>query len=407
MEKLLKQVIEQNRLKAVDIWAIAKSSNSQYRVGLEPDQLIPIASVTKPFTAQLLVQLMAEAKRPLNTQITKVDPTLKLPYTFTVEDILCHRSRLLAHPWSWIYLNCDRNRFIHDHVPHLPYEKDASKYHYSNIMYALAGWLCEKLSGKRWETLITEQTPLKHMDKNWHKQCPPAYQRTDKGLVQMPPFSAQKNHPIAPASECMASANTLGIWAEALLQNPPECLWEPQILISNERSSPVLGPLHYGLGWRLETFHGLNHVWHSGTCSGYSALVSLLPQQQRGFVALTNTNNSVDLLTSLAFTHYEKELGLEQNQWLDLLSREETLARTARSVKTKPFPIDGCFINKGYGTITAKHGRLTYNGSDHIKWLDQAIYFQDYDARFEVELKKSSLSIYFSAGEKPVKFTMK
>jgi len=404
MKNLLTTFKDRKLLKSIDAVGIRPNASTSYSYGQAHNRSFPIASVTKPFTASLLIELMDEAGLHLSTKIDTIDPKLKLPYSFSVEDLLCHRSRLLPHPWAWIYLDCSRKEFIHHRLPSLPFEKGPGTFRYSNIMYALAGWLCEKLSGQSWERLISEKTSLKHMDKNWHKHCPPAYQRTDKGLVQMPPFSAEKNHPIAPASECMSTAQDLAIWAETLLAQPPCEAWEEKILIKKQRPSNILGPLHYGLGWRIETLHGLKHVWHSGTCSGYSSLVSILPEKQLGFVALTNTNNSVDLLTSLAFTHYEKELGLENQDWLKILFREGKKKSRKRITNPSAFPLDGKFVNKGYGNITAKNGILNYNGSDQIQWLGKAVYFPSYEATIPATLKKNSIHVQFYKDQKPIVF---
>ena len=49
-----------------------------------------------------------------------------------------------------------------------------------------------------------------------------------------------------------------------------------------------MGPgVQYGLGWVLDRWRGQRRIWHNGGIDGYYALVSMLPEQDIGFVLLT------------------------------------------------------------------------------------------------------------------------
>ena len=115
-----------------------------------------------------------------------------------------------------------------------------------------------------------------------------------------------------------------------------------------------MGPLGYGLGWRLDTVKGETRIWHSGQCSGYSTLLSLYPDRGEGMAVATNLSGAVDVLQAL-------ELAVFHNLNPDWA----TVTEPARAVeKTSPAPPDalpeGHYRNAGYGDLilSVEGGRL-------------------------------------------------
>jgi CubicO group peptidase (beta-lactamase class C family) len=57
---------------------------------------------------------------------------------------------------------------------------------------------------------------------------------------------------------------------------------------------------HYGMGWFVGETGRMRVVWHSGTCPDYFAYMAILPEQKKGAVLLVNANHL--LMDKTAFT---------------------------------------------------------------------------------------------------------
>jgi hypothetical protein len=77
-----------------------------------------------------------------------------------------------------------------------------------------------------------------------------------------------------------------------------------------------LGHASYALAWVATSYRGHNLVWHSGGIDGFSALLSILPDDHIGVVILTNLGGqrSAEIL---AYNAFDRLLGLDQIPWLD------------------------------------------------------------------------------------------
>lgn len=272
----------------------------------EPDTRFPFASVTKTFTAHLCLQ--PELRQHLDRPIREILPYFQLQdpeatRLMSARDALCHFSGLPPHTEAWVRCSLSRETFIRELLPTLEMAGPFREQHrYSNIMYAVLGQWLEALSGISWETQIEEDIlrPLNmsrtgFLDENWQENAAPPHRLSADGEAEkIPPFYARKQHLIAPASEMIGSMPDLARWGQFMLTLPSDDdRWQPHNLISEQ------SPLHYGLGWRLDTINGEPRFWHSGQCSGYSSLLTLYPQRQIGLAAATNCSGMVEALQAL------------------------------------------------------------------------------------------------------------
>lgn len=270
----------------------------------DPDIRFPLASVTKTLTAHLCLQ--EPFRKMLDTPIKEVMPYFELrdqlaTTSITPRDALCHFSGLAPHTSDWVDCPLSRKEYIEQRLPRLPSEGPfREKHRYSNLLYAVLGQWLEELSGKSWEQLITDDilkpldmTHTGHIDESWQSLSPPPYALSDSGdLEPIPPFFAKADHLIAPASEVMGSMPDLARWGQGLLAlDPNDERWQAHSQINES--------LSYGLGWRLDTVNGNQRVWHSGQCSGYTTLLSLVPKQRIGLAVATNRSDAVELLQTV------------------------------------------------------------------------------------------------------------
>ena len=137
-------------------------SNIRKRIPLKKNAAIQLASVTKPITATVILQLIEEGKLTLNDTITKF---LELPKQYkklTIRHLLAHRSGL-----SQYYYYCDHKMdnkehliyndtvicVINFHNPEHNFRPD-QKHYYSNTNYMLLASIIEAVEGKRYAEVL-------------------------------------------------------------------------------------------------------------------------------------------------------------------------------------------------------------------------------------------------------------
>jgi CubicO group peptidase (beta-lactamase class C family) len=332
----------------------------------------PIASVTKTFTADLVLgfadgQMLDRPIREVLPDFALADPDATT--RMTPRDALCHFSGLPPHTWAWVYGDLSRADFIRERLPHLPSVGPFHQQHrYSNLLYAVLGQWIEAVSGQSWETslqqVILDPLHLKHtalLDENWAASAPAPHERCAGGIRQRPPFFAQKNHLIAPASEMSASIPDLAAWGQRQLQLPSDdARWKPHNLVETQRPHPSMGPLHYGLGWRVDTVRGEPRVWHSGQCSGYSSLLVLHPERNVGFAAAANLHATVPPLQALdLWIHHDIAANWLPPEGSEVRGKKSEVRRQ-KSETYFPYspipqlsnsPIPGLYTHPGYGDL--------------------------------------------------------
>lgn len=321
----------------------------------------PIASVTKTFTVDLVLQAASNGEidldQPIRDQLsgfTLADP--EATARLTPRDALCHFSGLPPHTWAWVYGDRPRREFIRERLPHLasvgPFRE---RHRYSNLMYAVLGELLRSKTGHSWERFLTGEvlvplglSDLRPLDARWMDPgvCP--YRLAGDRPLRMPPFVARAGHPVAPAGELQGSVPCLAAWGRhhlGLDQNDPR--WRPHNRVSGDRPHPCLGPLDYGLGWRIDTVNGDKRVWHSGQCGGFSSLLTLYPEHGRGLAVCCNRSSAVDALQALdLWIHH----GVDP-EWANSYAPTPTRDKRRPEPESSLLPEPGVYQHPGYGQL--------------------------------------------------------
>ncbi|HMM10961.1 MAG TPA: serine hydrolase [Bacteroidales bacterium] len=121
-----------------------------------------IGSVTKTFTAVMVLQLVDEGKLRLNDKLEKYFPGLEGGQQITIEHLLRHRSGLYSLTSDSAYLNYytqpqTRQEMFGRMMKHGLQFAPGEKMDYSNTNYILLGWLVEDLSGKTYAELLQQK----------------------------------------------------------------------------------------------------------------------------------------------------------------------------------------------------------------------------------------------------------
>ncbi len=374
------------------------------KIPMTADTLLAIGSASKAFTTFAMGILVDEGKLDWENPVRNYIPWFRLYDTFSSErltprDLVTHRSGLPRHDLSW-YNNYEatREEFVR-RLAHLKPTADLrEKFQYNNFMFLTAGYLVEVLTEKKWEDAIRtnvfkplgmERTNFSVEDSQKDEDFALPY-RERKGTIEKIPFRNISN--MGPAGSINSSVNEMSHWLLVHLNGGkfegkqiigPQTLQDMHLAhmpTGRTPAIPEVTPADYGLGWFVDTYKGHRRVHHGGNIDGFSAMVSMLPQDGVGFVVLVNKNGSA--LTELLIRHAsDLVLELEHKDWIGESAKEKTageeVQKEARQKKhtrkksgTKPAheleEYTGGYFHPGYGDLKVflENGEIlfTYNG---------------------------------------------
>jgi CubicO group peptidase (beta-lactamase class C family) len=365
--------------------------------------LFAIGSASKAFTTFVLGLLVDEGRLEWDEPVASYLPGFRLYDEYatahlTPRDMVTHRSGLPRHDLSW-YNNetISRADLVH-RLRYLPPNKELREtWQYNNLMFLTAGHLVEQLTGSTWEEAVREKifTPLGMARSNFSVEdskddddaARPYIEKDDEVIeVAYRPLNV-----MGPAGSINSSVEEMAAWLRVHLGGgtpdgaqlmQPGTLKEmhtPQMIIPGLPDEPEDSPASYALGWFVDTWRGHFHVHHGGNIDGFSALVTLYPNDGLGVVALVNRGGS-PLPGLLTRTVADRVLGLEPRDWIGeaAVERDEAKAFTEeardkkemfRLLDTRPAhdlaTYAGDYEHPGYGTlqIAVEEGALvmTYN----------------------------------------------
>lgn len=378
--------------------------NMDKKLAMTADSLLAIGSASKAFTTFAMGILVDEGKLNWDKPVRNYIPWFRLYDPFASErltprDLVTHRSGLPRHDLSW-YNNfkASRKEFVM-RLAHLKPTADLrEKFQYNNLMLLTAGYLVEVITGKKWETAIRsyvfeplgmKRTNFSVEDSQKDMDFAIPYRERD-GKIEQIPFRNITN--IGPAGSINSSVNEMSHWLLAHLNQGKfkdeqiigaQTLEDMHLAHMPTGSTPAIAevtPADYGLGWFIDTYRGHRRVHHGGNIDGFSAKVSMLPQEGIGFVALANKSATPlpELLVRLAT---DLILDLEPKDWIgeavdrkakgekaDKEAEKKKQTRRISGTKTahKLEEYAGDYANSGYGDLKVflKNGKLsfTYNG---------------------------------------------
>jgi len=141
---------------------------------MKTDYKFRIGSLTKTFTATVVLQLVDEGKLSLDDPVSKFDPFAG-SQNITIRQLLNMTSGLYNYTeLEWLYNGFLKNRnkyyapeyLLDSGLDHKPYFRPGKGFHYSNTNYILLGLIIEKVTGNRlqdeYENRIIKKLGLKN-----------------------------------------------------------------------------------------------------------------------------------------------------------------------------------------------------------------------------------------------------
>ena len=364
--------------------------------------MFPIASNTKSFTAAALAILVDEKKISWENKVTTYIPYFRLydPYVsenMTIRDLLCHRSGLATFSGDlvWYGSNYSREEVIKRARFLKPEYGFRERFGYSNIMFLTAGEIIPAVTGKSWDDFlktnffeplkmkrtITTTSDLKKFDNV-------ATPHTDfEGKVIPIEYLNWDN--IAPAGSIISCVDDMSQWLKLQLNKgvfdddtifsikQSREMWSPNTILGVSEFSEKLWPSTYfkayAMGWQVMNYKDHKVVSHSGGYDGMISYSCLVPDENLGFVILTNKNSS--LYFPLVYKILDVFLGGDQKDWnqimLDRTRKNEEAEKQAKADSEKnritntlpSLPLDGfagTYSGELYGDaiVSVENGEL-------------------------------------------------
>lgn len=286
---------------------------------LSPDDLFDVGSVSKSFTAAVVLEL--QRKSDLSLQAPVSDYVSGLPgwgSDVTIADLLYMRSGvpefLVGDPdtagWRGDRLfgtdlvmeqqvTADRIMQAIRSIEHLDF-KPGSMYAYSNSNYMLLRAAAEKAAGKPFRELMTETASemadvgIRISDFENGRRLSPSlvsgYDLSDAGTAE--PFMADWD--VLGASSVWISVHDLARWGEGLLSDPAR--FAAYSRIGAQRAPEEDKSRSYAAGLMTMDLEGDSVVYHLGGTEGFSSGMFLWPR--RSAVLAFSCNMSPDLIIS-------------------------------------------------------------------------------------------------------------
>lgn len=370
--------------------------NLEQKTPTNGDTLYAIGSCTKSFAAGAICALVDQGKLTLDDLVKDYIPEFEMFDSYvtnhlTIRDMLCHRSGLPRHELSW-YARLDKitkQQMIKMFRYLRPNQPFRYKWQYSNHMYALAGYVIERVTGKdNWQDVVRELLlkPLGITRAAFSPEeamalgncaTPYLYDRNTGRNYEIP----YANIGSMSAAGCIyMSTEELAKWDWMLVNEGRQgdkqilskemCLemLTPQMIMPQENTpAPLRGIVTngaYGLGLMMEAFRGHRLIHHGGHIDGFMADQSLLADDGFSCSILTNIGElrSAQAMRYVVMEHF---LGGDEDWSQKLQAHNEQLFQDNCDIQDKrmdvqpknaPCPVQledicGTYIEPAYGDI--------------------------------------------------------
>ncbi|WP_052324185.1 alpha/beta fold hydrolase [Flavihumibacter sp. ZG627] len=279
-------------------WNVPNTTNTRFRLG----------SITKQFTAMLIMQLVEEGKVRLDGKITDYLPNYRRETgeKVTIHHLLSHGSGIPNYTDDDSFFpNSGKYYRVHDFIKtycsgDLEFEP-GSRFNYSNSGYFILGAIIEAVSGNSYEkqlqVKVLDVVGMKNTGYDMHEYLIEArasgYEQKLEGyrnaafLNMALPYSA---------GSLYSTVEDLHLWNQALYSNKllGDSLKQKMFM----GYLPMGGSMKSGYGWFIEKIPTqdsskfINMIWHSGGINGFLTELARFPEEHNFIVVLDNTTGA-------------------------------------------------------------------------------------------------------------------
>ena len=262
----------------------------------DSNTIFQIGSVTKQFTATVILKLQEEGKLSVNDKLSKYFPEFKYADDITIDNLLTHTSGIYNYTNdidaedSAIVCNPVSKQLIPDIIfKHKPDFKAGKKFNYSNSNYYLLGLIIEKVTGKSYEQNVHDIifTPLQMTHSLFDfKNLPDTniatgYQALNDTIQKEATAWRWSTTVTYAAGAIWSTTGDIYKWAQAIANKK---------ILSVDSWKAALTPRleHYGYGWFIDSLYGKKNIAHGGGLPGFIAYLCYYPDEDATIILLNN-----------------------------------------------------------------------------------------------------------------------
>jgi len=257
----------------------------------------PILSVTKSFTAIMILKLQEEGKLSIKDKLSKYFPDYKYGDKVTIENLLTHTSGIpnytdaVGEEDSAIVNHPVSKEKIEETFFTKPLEfKPGSRYSYNNSGYFLLGLIIEKVTGQPYEQVIKENifAPLQMTNSGFDFNNLPENIRAQGynifDIIQQRPYKHYDSTYAYSAGAIYSTTGDLYKFAQAIASK--------KILTPNTWQIAFQSRINqYGYGWKTGNLFGRDYIRHDGGYPGFMSEFIYFPKENVTIIMLNNFGN--------------------------------------------------------------------------------------------------------------------
>ena len=298
-------------------------ANMEWAIPNQPDTKFRIGSVTKQFTAALILQLVEAGKIKLDGKITDYlsDYRKDTGDRITVHQLLNHTSGIPSYTsQANFFAEVSRDPssvtdFVKKHASGELEFEPGTKFNYNNSGYFLLGAIIEKVTGKSYESVLKTRIfePLGMTNSGYDNHAPllqkraAGYEKTPAGFVNA--AYLDMSLPYA-AGSLYSTVEDLYKWDQSLYGDKILSAASKKLMFT-----PGLSNYGYGFGISDQpigkTSEKTKVIQHGGGINGFNSLLTRLIDKQQTIILLDNvglgrnhaniTNSVINILNNQPF----------------------------------------------------------------------------------------------------------
>ncbi len=262
-----------------------------------------IGSITKQFTAALILKLQEEGKLSVNDKLSKYFPQFPAGDKITIHQLLTHTSGIFNYTNDAKFMQTGGIKPVDQKTMFSLFEnkpldfEPGSKYSYSNSGYVLLGYIIEKVTGKSWESMVRQNilkpfqmnnTGFDYAGFNGDAKTTGYFSLSEVGSIPAPTIDSTFS--FAAGSIYTTTADMLK-WERAMAKGK---------FLKKETWKKAFTPEKdgYGYGLSIDSLFGQQRIHHGGSIYGYMSHAVWFPAQDYTVIVFSNATNNVGKLTN-------------------------------------------------------------------------------------------------------------
>ncbi|WP_353127238.1 serine hydrolase domain-containing protein [Parapedobacter pyrenivorans] len=369
----------------------AADENTKYRIG----------SISKPFTATLIMKAVEENKLQLDQTIDSFFPTIENAAKITVSQLLNHRSGIANFTSSPDYLGWHTQPKSEQELVAIiaaggsDFEPD-TKANYSNSNYVLLTYLLENVFEQSYASLL-----------NTYIAQPVGLANTFVGAAINPENNEARSYKAE--NGWVAEAETdmsIPLGAGAIVATPTDIIRFGEALLTGkiirEESVTLMQTIKdgYGMGLFQIPFHEKQALGHSGGIDGFRSTWGYFPEERVSFALTSNgaamNTNDVAIAVLSAVFNKPYDIPVFSNYQL----KEDEVQQYLGVYASTQLPIKITITNEGNTLLAQATGqpsfRLEATAKDKFKFDPAGVVIEFYPAKDLLILKQNGGEFTFA-----------